>query len=208
MTFALFDKEVKGSSETLGNVVPYTNNGVTKDVTVLRPENQGKGYVRGGELAWNGFFDFLPGGAGISAHARRTRTSRAAVRATRRSIRTTAAAVPTRNDDYPLEGLSERSTPSYILGAESGSAARVQLARALPADDGAANLNIPAFADDYGQLDASVSGSSRNMSFGMEAVNLIRSKFKTSTTGHGAGMTYHNWVDSDRRYTVYLRASF
>jgi hypothetical protein len=26
--------------------------------------------------------------------------------------------------------------------------------------------------------------------------------------GFGAGMTYHNWVDSDRRYTVYLRASF
>ena len=28
---------------------------------MLRPENQGNGFVRGGELAWNGFFDFLPG---------------------------------------------------------------------------------------------------------------------------------------------------
>ena len=62
LTLALFDKEVSGFIETtLGVVVPYTNNGVTKDVNVLRPENQGSGFVRGGELAWNGFFDFLPG---------------------------------------------------------------------------------------------------------------------------------------------------
>ena len=52
LTLALFDKEVSGFMETtLNAVVPYTNNGETKDVTVLRPENQGKGYVRGGELA-------------------------------------------------------------------------------------------------------------------------------------------------------------
>jgi len=62
LTLALFDKEVSGFIETtLNQVVPYTNNGVTKDVTVLRPENQGDGFVRGFEFAWNGFFDFLPG---------------------------------------------------------------------------------------------------------------------------------------------------
>ena len=43
LTLALFDKEVSGFIETtLGVVVPYENNGVTRDVTVLRPENQGK----------------------------------------------------------------------------------------------------------------------------------------------------------------------
>jgi hypothetical protein len=26
--------------------------------------------------------------------------------------------------------------------------------------------------------------------------------------GDGAGLTYHNWVDSDRRVTVFLRATF
>jgi len=53
------------------------------------------------------------------------------------------------------------------------------------------------------------------MSFGLEAVNLTREKFKIlvdndvlGQPGNGAGLTYHNWVDSDRRYTVYLRASF
>ena len=40
--------------------MPYTNNGVTENVFVTRPENQGNGHVRGFEAAWNGFFDFLP----------------------------------------------------------------------------------------------------------------------------------------------------
>src|SRR5262249_52363900 len=58
---ALFDKQIRGFLETtLNSAVPYTNNGVTKTVYVLRPENQGSGYVRGFEAAWNGLFDFLP----------------------------------------------------------------------------------------------------------------------------------------------------
>jgi hypothetical protein len=50
---------------------------------------------------------------------------------------------------------------------------------------------------------------------GLEAVNLLRSKFKVLVdndvaggAGNGAGLTYHNWVDSDRRLSLYLRASF
>jgi hypothetical protein len=80
----------------------------------------------------------------------------------------------------------------------------------------AANLNVPAFADDYGQLDASLQWKFQpTMSVGVEAVNLLRSKYKVLVdndvaggVGNGAGMTYHNWVDSDRRLSVYFRASF
>ena len=53
------------------------------------------------------------------------------------------------------------------------------------------------------------------MSVGVEAVNLTRSKYKVLVdndveggAGNGAGLTYHNWVDSDRRYSIYFRASF
>ena len=150
-------------STTLGNIVPYTNNGVTKDVTVLRPENQGDGHVRGAELAWNGFFDFLPGWG---------------------------------------KYFGARAAYTYVDSGGTRNAA--------------ANLNLPAFADDYGQLDASLQWKFKeNMSFGLEAVNLTREKFKilvdndvVGSPGNGAGLTYHNWVDSDRRVTVYVRASF
>jgi len=30
----------------------------------------------------------------------------------------------------------------------------------------------------------------------------------TGGAGDGAGLTYHNWVDSDRRYSLFLRATF
>jgi outer membrane receptor protein involved in Fe transport len=121
-------------------------------------------------------------------------------------------------NNYPLEGLSKRSYNAELYYSVPKVEARLAYnwrSRYL-LTTAAANLNIPAFADDYGQLDASVQWRFKeNMSFGVEAVNLARSKFKilvdndvVGQSGNGAGMTYHNWVDSDRRYTVYLRASF
>jgi TonB-dependent receptor len=220
LTLALFDKEVEGFIETtLGNVVPYTNNGVTKNVTVLRPENQGKGYVRGSELAWNGFFDFLPGWAkSFGARAAYTYvesggTRNAAVNPYDPNQQTNSLL-----NDYPLEGLSRHSYNAELYYSVPKFEARLAYnwREQYLLTTAAANLNIPAFADDYGQLDASLQWKFKEtMSVGLEAVNLTRSKFKvlvdndvTGGVGDGAGLTYHNWVDSDRRYTVYVRASF
>lgn len=220
LTFALFDKEVKGFIETtLGNVVPYTNNGVTKDVTVLRPENQGKGYVRGTELAWNGFFDFLPGwGKYFGARAAYTYVESGGTRNAAANPYDPNQQTNSLLNDYPLEGLSKRSYNAELYYSIPQVEARLAYnwRERYLLTTAAANLNIPAFADDYGQLDASVQWKFKeNMSFGLEAVNLIRSKFKilvdndvVGQSGNGAGMTYHNWVDSDRRFTVFLRASF
>ena len=220
LTLALFDKEVSGFIETtLGNIVPYTNNGVTREVTVLRPENQGKGYVRGSELAWNGFFDFLPGfGKHFGARAAYTYvksggTRNAAVNPYDPNQQTNSLL-----NDYPLEGLSKTSYNAELYYAVPKVEARLAYnwRERYLLTTAAANLNIPAFADDYGQLDASVQWKfTESMSLGVEAVNLTRSKFKvlvdndvTGGVGNGAGLTYHNWVDSDRRFTLYMRASF
>jgi TonB-dependent receptor len=220
LTLALFDKEVSGFIETtLGNIVPYTNNGVTRDVTVLRPENQGKGYVRGSELAWNGFFDFLPGfGKHFGARAAYTYvksggTRNAAVNPYDPNQQTNSTL-----QDYPLEGMSKTSYNAELYFAIPKLEARLAYnwRERYLLTTAAANLNIPAFADDYGQLDGSVQWKfTDSMSFGVEAVNLTRSKFKVlvdnnvaGQPGNGAGLTYHNWVDSDRRFALFLRASF
>jgi TonB-dependent receptor len=220
LTLALFDKQVSGFIETtLGNIVPYTNNGVTRDVNVLRPENQGNGYVRGSELAWNGFFDFLPGwGKYFGARAAYTYvksggTRNAAVNPYDPNQQTNSLL-----QDYPLEGLSKTSYNAELYYSIPKLEARLAYnwRERYLLTTAAANLNIPAFADDYGQLDASVQWKFKeNMSFGLEAVNLTRSKFKilvdndvTGGPGNGAGLTYHNWVDSDRRVTFFLRANF
>ena len=121
-------------------------------------------------------------------------------------------------NDYPLEGLSKTSYNAELYYSVPKVEARLAYnwRERYLLTTAAANLNIPAFADDFGQLDASLQWKfSRSMSVGVEAVNLTRSKFKVLVdndvaggVGNGAGLTYHNWVDSDRRYTVYVRASF
>lgn len=220
LTMALFDKEVSGFIETtLGSVVPYENNGVTKNVTVLRPENQGDGYVRGAELAWNGFFDFLPGwGKYFGARAAYTYVESGGTRNAALNPYDPQQQTNSLLNDYPLEGLSRRSYNAELYYSLPSIEARLAYnwRERYLLTTAAANLNIPAFADDYGQLDASLQWKFKeSMSLGLEAVNLARSKFKVLVDndvvggpGNGAGLTYHNWVDSDRRFTVYLRASF
>jgi TonB-dependent receptor len=220
LTFAVFDKEVKGFIETtLGNVVPYTNNGVTKNVTVLRPENQGKGYVRGAELAWNGFFDFLPGwGKSFGARAAYTYVESGGTRNAAANPYDPNQQTNSTLQDYPLEGLSRTSYNAelyYSIPAVEARLAYNWRERYL-LTTAAANLNIPAFGDDYGQLDASLQWRIReSLTLGVDAVNLTHSKYKVlvdndvpGNAGNGAGLTYHNWVDSDRRYSLFLRATF
>jgi TonB-dependent receptor len=220
LTVALFDKELEGFIETtLDVVVPYTNNGVTKDVTVLRPENQGRGYVRGGEVAWNGFFEFLPGfGKNFGARAAYTYVESGGTRNAAANPYDPNQQTSSRVADYPLVGLSPTSYNAELYYSVPQFEARVAYnwRERYLLTTSAANINLPAFADDFGQMDASVQWKfSPNMSVGLEAVNLLRSKYRVlvdndglGAVGDGAGMTYHNWVDSDRRFSVYMRASF
>ncbi len=220
LTLAVFDKELSGFIETtLGVVVPYTNNGVTKDVTVLRPENQGDGFTRGAELAWNGFFDFLPGwGKYFGARAAYTYVDSGGTRNAAANPYDPNQTTNSRVDSYPLEGLSRNSYNAELYYSMPKIEARLAYnwRERYLLTTAAANLNIPAFADDYGQLDASLSWRmTDSFSMGLEAVNLMHSKYKVlvdndiaGQSGDGAGLTYHNWVDSDSRYSIYFRASF
>ena len=74
----------------------------------------------------------------------------------------------------------------------------------------AANLNLPVWQDNYGQLDGSVQWRLvKNLALGFEAVNLTHTKLKELVDNqNGAGLTFHNWVDSDRRYGIFLRGAF
>jgi outer membrane receptor protein involved in Fe transport len=75
----------------------------------------------------------------------------------------------------------------------------------------AANLNIPAWADDYGRLDGSVHFNvNPKLKIGLQAVNLTDATYRVLVDNFvdRTGLTYHNWVSSDRRYNVFVRASF
>lgn len=215
LTGAIFYKQLEGFMETsLNSAVEYTNNGQTRTVRVLRPENQGNGYVQGVEAAYNGFFDFLPGfwknfGSRVSfTYVESGGTRNVAANPYDQNQRTNSGVA-----DYPLEGLSKTSYNAELYYSTELFEARMAYnwREKYVLTMAAANLNIPAWADDYGELNASVQFNVMpNVKVGIQAVNLTDSTYRVLVDNivDNTGLTYHNWVSYDRRYSMFVRASF
>jgi TonB-dependent receptor len=215
LTGAIFYKQLEGFMETsLNSAVEYTNNGQTRTVRVLRPENQGNGYVQGLEAAYNGFFDFLPGfwknfGARASfTYVESGGTRNVAANPYDQNQRNNSTV-----DDYPLEGLSKTSYNAELYYSTELFEARLAYnwREKYVLTMAAANLNIPAWADDYGELNASVQFNvTPRVKVGVQAVNLTDATYRVlvDNIAENSGLTYHNWVSYDRRYSMFVRASF
>jgi TonB-dependent receptor len=213
LTAALFYKDVSGFMETtLDSSVSFTNNGVTRDVLVLRPENQGDGLVRGFEVAYNGFFDFLPGfWKNFGTRSAFTYVESKGARNVAQNPYDAGQQTNSRIEGYPLEGLSKTNYNAELYYSTERFEARLAYnwRERYLLTMAAANLNVPAWADDFGQLDASVQFNvTENVTVGVQGVNLSDSNYKVLVDNlNDAGMTYHNWVSSDRRYSVFVRCS-
>jgi TonB-dependent receptor len=214
LTAAVFYKDLEGFMETtLGAIVPFTNNGVTRDVQVLRPENQGDGKVQGFEIAYNGFFDFLPGfWSNFGSRAAFTYADSSGARNIAQNPYDPNQQTNSRFDDYPLEGLSKTSYNAELYYSTERFESRIAYnwRESYLLTMAAANLNVPAWADDYGQLDASVQWNlTDTATIGVQAVNLTEAKYGILIDNlNDAGITFHNWVDSDTRYSMFVRMSF
>jgi TonB-dependent receptor len=212
LTGALFYKDLSGFMETTPELVPYTNNGVTRDVRVLRPVNQGDGLVRGIEVAYNGFFDFLPGFMkNFGARSAFTYVESSGARNIAQNPYDANQQTNSRLDGYPLEGLSKTSYNAELYYSTERFEARLAYnwRERYLLTMAAANLNVPAWADDFGQLDGSVQFNlTPQVKVGIQGVNLADSTYKVLVDNlNDAGLTYHNWVSSDRRFSVFVRAS-
>jgi len=214
LTGALFDKEISGFLASTNHEVPYTNNGVTENVLVTRPENQGKGHVRGFEAAWNGFFDFLPSVLkNFGARASYTYVKSGGTRNSSVNPYDTNTVLNSQLADYPLEGLSPHAYNAELYYSVPAFEARLAYnwrSRYLLTIN-AANINLPVWQEAYGQLDGSVQWRflNQHLSLGAEVVNIGRTKLKELIDNqNGAGFTYHNIVDSDRRFGIFLRGNF
>jgi len=215
LTGGIFYKALEGFMETsLNSAVDYTNNGQTRTVRVLRPENQGNGYVQGLEVAYNGFFDFLPSfwknfGSRLSfTYVESGGTRNVAANPYDQNQRSNSGV-----DDYPLEGLSKTSYNAELYYSTELFEARLAYnwREKYVLTMAAANLNIPAWADDYGELNASLSFNvAHNVKVGVQAVNLTDATYRVLVDNivDNTGLTYHNWVSYDRRYSMFVRASF
>ena len=82
LTFAAFDKVIKDYFLTDAKAEPYTNGGQNYVFDVTRTYNGSRGNVGGFELAYQQFYDFLPGawsGLGFRRTTRRYSTAAAPI---------------------------------------------------------------------------------------------------------------------------------
>ncbi|WLA11003.1 TonB-dependent receptor [Xanthomonas translucens] len=183
---------------------------------VTRPYNMDKGRIRGFEYGYTQFFDSLPGwmsGFGVNANFTFVDSSGGIHRATDPNAGTTAGGVR-----LPLDGLSRRSY--NLAGIYEKGPLSVRLAYnwrsryLLTASD--VITKLPAWADDFGQLDGSFFYRfTPHVQLGVQANNITNSMTKVlmGPTSYSDGEVDHHlytrsWFVNDRRYSLVLRANW
>jgi len=208
----VFYKDVKGYfvSETRDEVIDGTSWAIT------RPHNLDKGKIQGFEVGWNQFFDFLPGWAkGFGIQANYTYVDSSGGRNANPEPNDPDGRRP-QLDDLPLEGLSKRAynvVGVYEYGRVSFRLAYNWRSRyLLTASE--TNLQLPMWADDFGQLDGSFFYNiNDNIQIGIQANNLTDSITKVLmgprlyADGYLDETLYpRSYFMNDRRYSAVLRA--
>jgi len=217
LTATVFYKDIYNYITNGSADLSFTNNGVTRTVQVIQPYNAGHGKIKGFEVAYQQYFDFLPGvlrGLGTQANFTYVDSKGSRNAASNPYDKNQTTNVSTHDEEMPLEGLSKKSynvAALYDLGKVSARLAYNWRERYLLTTT-AANINIPAWYDDYGQLDGSVFYTvNEGLKIGFQAANLTNTRTKILVSYPGKpeeGLTGHNWVVADRRYSIVLRGTF
>ncbi|MCC5095206.1 TonB-dependent receptor [Xanthomonas sp. NCPPB 2922] len=169
---------------------------------ITRPVNGDAGKIRGAELGYTQFFDFLPGwlsGFGLQ---------------TNYTYVDSEAPSPTATDTngqsltVPLEGLSKNSYNailSYETARFQGRVAYNWRSDWLVTTAGNGTENLPVYNKGFGQLDASLRFNINDVwSISLDGVNLLDTRRESYL---GTESRYRDFVINDRRYGLTLRAS-
>jgi TonB-dependent receptor len=205
-----FYKDIENWISTSTDSVAFTFNGVTRDVQLTTPVNLEEGTIRGFEIGYQQFFDFLPmplDGFGVLANYTFV-DSDGGANVCQDPYDPTACS-NAQLVGLPLEGLSRNAYNVALMYEKYGVSARLAYnwrERYLTSAS-AANLNIPAFFDDYGQLDGSVFYSiTDNLKIGLQGTNITNTRAKILMDW--PTVYDHNWIVTDRRFALVLRGSW
>jgi TonB-dependent receptor len=222
LTATLFYKQLKDVWTNGFFSADFTNNGVTLPVVVAAPVNSDeKGMMRGFEIAYQQFYDFLPGfwsGFGIQANYTYI-DSQGVPQSILDTAGTTgtAANIANVNTRYlPLVNLSKDNINFQLMYAKGPLDARIAYSwrsKYLLTVRDVITPFSPIMNEASGQLDASVMYSiNDNFKIGFQAVNLTDEIVQTSQvleadedhilTGP------RSWFLSDRRLSAIFRMSF
>lgn len=216
LTLALFKKDLENYIYVQSIPETYTNNGATLTFNVNRYVNGSEtGKVDGFEIAYQQFYDFLPGfwsGFGVQANYTKINSSggRNPVAQISDGNQITNASLT----DLPLEGMSPESYNLALIYEKYGISAR--MAYNWRSDylltTSAANVNRPMWAEAYGQWDGSAFYTiNKQYKVGVQVTNVGRDVNYirvSSDLANPLDTQYYSATKTDRRVSLVLRANF
>ncbi|WP_184629575.1 TonB-dependent receptor [Xanthomonas arboricola] len=199
----LFYKKINGFiADAVFNEQYLNEDGQPVDWQITRPVNGDAGKIRGAELGYTQFFDFLPGWlSGFGLQTNYTYVDSEAPSPTATDTNGQALTVP-------LEGLSKNSYNailSYETSRFQGRVAYNWRSDWLVTTAGNGTGNLPVYNKGFGQLDASLRFNINDVwSISLDGVNLLDTRRESYL---GTESRYRDFVINDRRYGLTLRAS-
>jgi TonB-dependent receptor len=214
ITFDLFDKQLQNYIYTGTDAETYTANGQTFTFNVTRQFNGFKGSVKGFELAYQQFYDMLPGAwSGLGLQANYTHIDSNGGHNTAVNVFDSNQVTGQNTTSLPLEGMSPNSYNLAVMYEKYGISARLAYnwrSLYLLTTSGA-NINAPVWSEAYGQLDGSIFYTlNKQYKIGLQATNLTHARtiLDASNPTNLSIRERYNWVDTDRRIAIVLRGTF
>ena len=218
VTAALFYKKFNNYLVNTSYQQEYTNNGVTRAVSVTGPANGEGASISGFEVAFRTFFDMLPSpwdGFGIEANF--TYVNNKGIENTSLSSVPGTAGSTTQDPlitftGLPLEGFSK--TAYNLIGRYDKGKLSARLAYnwrdKYLVSQADCCIKLPIWQDDYGQLDGSVHFQVLpSLDMFVEGQNLTNSETVLFQQVTNEGMLLpRSWFTNDRRYQVGVRYTF
>lgn len=193
----------------------YTNNGVTQVVQVDGATNGDEGTVRGVELAYQQFFDFLPGawsGLGMQFNYTYVDEEGSPNPSLSPDKPDSSEGEGVAFDNLPLEGLSKDNFNFVAMYEKNGFNARLaynwRSEYLLTTKD--VITQLPIFNEANGQLDGSFFYRlNDNIELGVQGTNLTNTVTRTSMQVDAEGnQVGRSWFVNDRRVSLVARGTF
>ncbi|GGA66849.1 TonB-dependent receptor [Neiella marina] len=216
LTGAVFYKDLKNYFVNGVREQEFTNNGVTQVVEVSGAVNGGEGSIKGAEVAFQTFFDFLPApwdGLGFKANYAYIEDDGSPNSGLSADHPDSGDAGDIAFDNLPLEGLSKDNLNLEGLYEKGPWQARLaynwRSEYLLTTRD--VITQLPIFQEDNGYLDASLFYELEDygLTIGAQVQNVTDSVAETSMQIDNEGTRKSRaWFMNDRRYSLIVRGSF
>lgn len=193
----------------------YTNNGSTQTVSVDGATNGEEGSIKGVELAYQQFFDFLPGafnGLGVQFNYTYIDEEGSPNSALAPDKPNSEEGEGIAFDNLPLEGLSKDNFNFVAMYEKNGIAARLaynwRSEYLLTTKD--VITKLPIYSEAGGQLDGSIFYDvNEHFKVGLQGTNLTDEVSKTSMQIDNEGnQAARSWFVNDRRYSFVIKGNF